>query len=79
MKLKCRYSGPGIDPSKIDAIFEPFITTKEDGMGLGLAICREIIDRHEGELSASADVNGGALFRFTLPVKTEESTAGPRP
>ena len=72
-------SGPGIDPSKIDAIFEAFITTKEGGMGLGLAICREIIDRHEGELSASADVNGGALFRFTLPVKTEESTAGPRP
>lgn len=72
-------SGPGIDPSKIDTIFEAFVTTKEGGMGLGLAICRAIIERHGGELSASADVNGGVLFRFTLPVKTHASTASQRP
>jgi hypothetical protein len=66
-------SGPGIDHSKIDSIFETFFTTKAGGMGLGLAICREIIERHEGELSVSADVNGGALFRFTFCIST---TAG---
>jgi len=42
-------------------------------------MCGEIIERHEGELSASANVNGGALFRFALPMKTEGSTASPRP
>jgi signal transduction histidine kinase len=72
-------SGHGIDPSKIKAIFESFMTTKEDGMGLGLAISRAIIERHEGELSASAVANGGALLRFTLPIKTEGSTASPCP
>ena len=71
-------TGPGIDPDKIDDIFEVFITTKEDGMGLGLAICRTIIERHEGELFVSADVKGGALFQFTLPINTAASPVRPR-
>jgi hypothetical protein len=45
-------SGPGIDPKKLDGIFDPFVSTKPQGMGLGLAICRMIIDRHGGQLSA---------------------------
>jgi signal transduction histidine kinase len=63
-------SGPGIDPEKSDSIFDAFVTTKPQGMGLGLAICRMIISRHEGQLSVSADNKSGALFRFTLPIKS---------
>src|SRR6266404_2647231 len=63
-------SGPGIDPEKSDSIFDAFVTTKPQGMGLGLAICRMIISRHEGQLSASADYKSGASFQFTLPIKS---------
>jgi signal transduction histidine kinase len=68
-------SGSGIDPQRLHSIFDAFVTTKPQGMGLGLAICRMIISRHEGQLAASADNKGGALFRFTLPIK---SAASPR-
>ena len=63
-------SGPGIDPQKLPGIFDAFVTTKPQGMGLGLAICRMIISRHEGQLSASANNKSGALFQFTLPIKS---------
>jgi signal transduction histidine kinase len=66
-------SGPGIDPEKVDSIFDAFVTTKPQGMGLGLAICRLIISRHDGQLSASADNRSGALFQFTLPIKNRPS------
>ena len=59
-------SGPGIDPKKLDGIFDAFSTTKAHGMGLGLAICRMIIQRHGGQITASSDVNRGALFEFVL-------------
>jgi signal transduction histidine kinase len=62
-------SGPGIDSGKLNSIFDAFVTTKPHGMGLGLAICRMIISRHDGQLSASAGNTLGALFRFTLPTK----------
>jgi len=70
-------SGPGIDSDKMDGIFEPFITTKDGGMGLGLAICRMIIERHEGRLTASSEIEGGALFRFILPIQTAEGSVPP--
>jgi signal transduction histidine kinase len=63
-------SGPGIHPEKWNSIFDAFVSTKPQGMGLGLAICRMIISRHEGQLSASADSKSGALFQFTLPTKS---------
>ena len=63
-------SGPGIDRGKVDSIFDPFVSTKPQGMGLGLAICQMIISRHEGQLSASIGNKGGALFQFTLPIKS---------
>ena len=59
-------SGPGIDPKKLDGIFDAFSTTKAHGMGLGLAICRMIIQRHGGQITVSSDVNRGALFEFVL-------------
>jgi PAS domain S-box-containing protein len=61
-------SGPGISPRGLDSVFEPFITTKPDGMGLGLAICRMIVERHDGKLSALSDGKNGARFELVLPV-----------
>jgi signal transduction histidine kinase len=62
-------SGPGIDPKQLDEIFEAFVTTKPHGMGLGLAICRAIVERHGGQLSAMSDGKYGAKFTFALPLR----------
>jgi signal transduction histidine kinase len=59
--------GPGIDPEQIERIFEAFYTTKSSGVGMGLAICRSIIDVHGGRLWAEANEPRGAVFQFTLP------------
>ena len=59
-------NGPGIDPQKLAGIFEAFVTTKPHGMGLGLAICRKIVERHEGRISASSVMPHGANFRIQL-------------
>jgi signal transduction histidine kinase len=61
-------SGPGIDPAKIGMIFDAFFTTKAHGMGLGLAICRLIVERHGGQLTAQSDGMNGALFNVVLPI-----------
>ena len=60
-------SGRGLNPDKANSIFEPFVTTKARGMGLGLAISRMIIERHGGQLSARAAKTRGAAFTITLP------------
>jgi len=60
-------SGPGIDTDRLGSIFTPFVSTKRQGMGLGLAICRMIIEYHGGQLTAS-DSKDGALFQFVLPI-----------
>jgi PAS domain S-box-containing protein len=60
-------SGPGLDPDMLEQVFDPYYTTKPHGMGLGLAICRSIIDTHNGRLWASANQPRGAVFQFTLP------------
>jgi signal transduction histidine kinase len=62
-------TGPGIDPGRLDEIFDAFITTKPQGTGLGLAICRVIVERHGGELTAFSDGKNGALFQFSLPIE----------
>jgi len=61
-------TGPGIDPKRLDKMFDAFVTTKSQGTGLGLAICRLIIEHHGGQLSASSDGKSGALFQFVLPI-----------
>jgi C4-dicarboxylate-specific signal transduction histidine kinase len=59
--------GIGIAAENVDQLFEPFFTTKSDGMGMGLPICRSIIQAHGGRLWAAANVPHGAVFQFTLP------------
>jgi signal transduction histidine kinase len=61
-------SGPGIDPKHAENIFDAFVTTKSHGMGLGLALCRMIIARHSGELSALPAHPRGSIFRIALPI-----------
>jgi two-component system, NtrC family, sensor kinase len=60
-------TGPGIDPRQMDSIFDAFITTKPNGMGLGLAICRTIIERHAGRLSVAPAQPRGSVFQMVLP------------
>ena len=68
-------SGPGIDPQKLESIFTAFLTTKSQGMGLGLAICRMIAEQHGGQLTASSDGKSGTLFQLVLPAVSTEKTA----
>ena len=68
-------SGPGIDPEKSDGIFDALVSTKPQGMGLGLAICRMIIDRHGGQLSAWSGKRKGAVFQFILPTQSVDRDA----
>ncbi len=60
-------TGPGIESTQMENIFNAFVTTKHRGMGLGLAICRMIIERHEGQLSVSSANPHGAILRIVLP------------
>ena len=62
-----RDSGPGIDPTHLKRVFEPFYTTKSGGTGMGLSICRSIIDAHGGRLWAEANRPRGTVFQFTFP------------
>jgi signal transduction histidine kinase len=66
-------SGPGMDPEHLQRVFEPFYTTKESGIGMGLSICRSIIAAHGGRLWAEANRPRGAIFQFTLPAGLENS------
>src|SRR5271154_2180774 len=65
--VSVRDSGPGIDPAFLERVFEAFYTTKSRGVGMGLSICRSIIDAHGGRLWAEANEPRGAIFQFTLP------------
>jgi PAS domain S-box-containing protein len=62
-----RDSGPGLAPESVDRLFESFYTTKPSGLGMGLSICRSIIEAHHGRLWATANIPRGAVFQFTLP------------
>jgi PAS domain S-box-containing protein len=60
-------SGPGIDPENVDRIFHPFFTTKSQGTGMGLPICRSIIEAHNGRLSVRRAADRGSVFQISLP------------
>jgi signal transduction histidine kinase len=62
-------SGPGLAPTALAKLFEPFYTTKPEGLGLGLSICRSIVEAHGGQLSARANAPHGAVFQFFVPAE----------
>ena len=77
--VEVRDTGPGIDPADLDRLFQSFYTTKPDGIGMGLAISRSIIEAHGGRLSAAADKPHGAVFQFTLPGEEKSSQGASEP
>ena len=70
--LSVQDSGPGIVPENETNVFDPFYTTKSSGMGLGLAICRRIIEDHRGELRLTKTGSNGCIFEITLPMQQRE-------
>jgi two-component system sensor kinase FixL len=70
-------NGPGLPPAVLARLFDPFITTKPDGMGIGLPICRTIVEAHGGTLTGGNRAGGGAVFRFTLPAAEPSAEATP--
>jgi C4-dicarboxylate-specific signal transduction histidine kinase len=66
-------TGPGVDAQDVQRVFEPFYTTKASGVGMGLSICRSIIDSYGGRLWAEPNAPRGATFQFTLPAAQDES------
>ncbi len=77
VRLLVRDSGTGIDPAKIDRLFEAFYTTKAKGMGVGLSISRSIVERHGGKLQAENNEGPGATFGFTIPGALSPNAAPP--
>ena len=65
--LAVRDAGPGIPPDQLDRVFEPFFSTKREGMGMGLAIARSIVEAHGGHVVVENNPWGGAHFAFTIP------------
>ena len=74
VEVEIRDTGPGIDGSVIDQVFDQFFTTKQEGVGMGLSISRSIIESHGGCVRAESGRNGGATFRFTLQASEQKET-----
>jgi signal transduction histidine kinase len=72
MLVAVKDTGSGLDPSFAECMFQPFFTTKPDGLGLGLAICRSIIEAHGGRPWVSPSVGHGSDIRFTVPLWVEQ-------
>jgi signal transduction histidine kinase len=68
-------TGKGVEPSAIDRIFDPLFTTKAHGMGMGLSICRSIIEAHGGRLWVTANLPRGAIFHFTVPAHPDSASS----
>jgi signal transduction histidine kinase len=76
--VSVRDTGPGLDPRAAARLFEPFYTTKAEGMGMGLAISRSIAEAHGGRLSASENEPRGAVFQLRLPARPAEDIPAAR-
>jgi signal transduction histidine kinase len=75
--IEIRDSGPGIPEPLLAQIFDAFVTTKPDGNGLGLAICRTILNDHQGAISAANLPGGGACFSIALPAQRDRQEQAP--
>jgi signal transduction histidine kinase len=71
-------TGPGMDPATAERVFDSFFTTKTGGMGMGLSICRSIIDAHAGRIWVEPNTPHGAIFHFTVPRGSEMADGEPR-
>jgi signal transduction histidine kinase len=69
VRVEVQDTGPGLNPESLPRLFEPFYTTKPEGMGMGLSICRSIIEAHGGRLWATGCEPRGALFQFAIPAE----------
>jgi len=69
-------TGVGINPADADRVFERLFTTKSQGMGMGLAICRSIIENHDGRIWVAPGVNRGTIFQFELPATSNKAGMG---
>jgi signal transduction histidine kinase len=72
VRVSIEDTGTGIDPSNLDRIFKPYFTTKANGMGMGLVICRSIIENHDGRVWVSPRTTGGSIFQFELPTSVTQ-------
>jgi signal transduction histidine kinase len=75
VELTVSDSGPGVPPSVAAAIFEPYVSTKSGGMGMGLSICRSLVESHGGTLTHESPAEGGARFRVSLPIAAAAAEA----
>ena len=74
VKIAVADSGPGLADGIAGKLFEPFVSTKPNGMGLGLSICRSIVEAHGGRLHCETNTGGGTVFRFTVPAAPNDGT-----
>lgn len=77
VRITVQDHGPGIAADRLEKIFEPFITTKQHGMGMGLSVCREIVHAHGGQITAANQSTGGAIITIELPSARDNDTIVP--
>jgi signal transduction histidine kinase len=73
VSVEVQDSGPGLPAASVEQIFQAFYTTKPAGLGMGLSICRSILEAHGGQLRAAGRDPTGAIFTFTLPVRSNDA------
>ncbi len=78
IELRIMDTGPGLDESVASRLFQPFVTTKSQGMGVGLSICRTIVEAHGGQIWADSNPEGGTVFHLTIPKASAEEMAHAR-
>jgi len=69
VEVSVRDTGKGLTPDQLEKVFATFFTTKTEGLGMGLSICRSIIEQHGGRLRAESNEDCGATFRFSIPAE----------
>lgn len=77
VKIRITDDGPGLSPEVLERVFEPFVSTKDTGIGLGLSICQQIVESHEGRITARNRDGGGAEFTVSLPQSVNAERAAP--